>query len=208
MNGYENAEPRLRCVLPFEAEPAELRAVRAVVREQLALWGMPGLADEALLAVTELATNVIKHVGEGTVATLVLERNEYRLRVELHDKSHTVPSAMLPVCDEECGRGLHLLAAMATDWGTVLTASGKAVWCEFSIKAGSLCSRVQRASAVLDVYRSMTNGPALVGNRRGRAMEESVTDLIADVLHWLAAQGGDPDDILDRAQIHFEAEAA
>ncbi|MCM2427673.1 hypothetical protein [Streptomyces sp. RKAG337] len=37
-------------------------------------------------------------------------------------------------------------------------------------------------------------------------MEETVTDLIADLLHWLTGHGSDLVTILDHAQMHFEAE--
>jgi hypothetical protein len=35
-----------------------------------------------------------------------------------------------------------------------------------------------------------------------------VIELIADLLHWTAARGDDPDDIIDRAQMRYEAGAA
>ncbi|MBT2493867.1 ATP-binding protein [Streptomyces sp. ISL-96] len=208
MHGYEVTEPRLRCVLPFEAEPAELHVLRAAVREQLTRWGIQSLADEVQLVVTELATNVIKHVGEGAAATLVMESAEDRLRVELHDKSHVVPSPAEPECGDECGRGLHLLTALAVDWGTVLTATGKAVWCELALGPDEQCRRIRRASVVLDGYRRMTGAYGFASVGRLPVLEESATDLIADLLHWLAAQGSDPDGVLDRAQMHFEADAA
>ncbi|MFZ3497846.1 ATP-binding protein [Streptomyces sp. 5.8] len=209
MSGYPTVGPRSRCVLPFTAEPAELSPLRRIVRDQLAVWGLPALADDAQLAVTELTANVIKHVGVGTSATLILEPTptEGRLRVEIHDKSHSAPAVAQPSSDEEAGRGLHMLAALAVDWGTVLTATGKAVWCELALQSDRQCRRVQRGAAVLAAYRGLSEGPYPPAAWRPQVLEESVTDLIADVLHWLAAQGCDPDDILDRAQTHYEAEA-
>lgn len=209
MSGYPTAGRRPRCVLPFAAEPAELCLLRRMVRDQLAVWGLPALADDAQLAITELTTNVIKHVGAGTSATLVLEPalTEGRLRVEIHDKSHTAPAVARPSRDEESGRGLHMLAALAVDWGTVLTATGKAVWCELALQSDRQCRRIQRGAAVLAAYRGLSDSPYPPAAWRPQVMEESVTDLIADVLHWLAAQGCDPDDILDRAQTHYEADA-
>jgi hypothetical protein len=35
--------------------------------------------------------------------------------------------------------------------------------------------------------------------------EEAVIDVITDFLRWLRAHGCDADDVLDRAQVHFEA---
>jgi hypothetical protein len=191
--------------MPFEAAPAELRLLRRRVRCALGQWGAAAVADEVELAVTELATNVVKHVGEGAAATLVLEPRRDRLRVELHDKSHEVPTSGSGNCEEECGRGLHLLSAMSLDWGTLLTATGKAVWCEISLDSALHCRRVQRAAVVLDEYRRVIGADSAVVPSYA-VLEESVTDVIADLLHWLAAQGGDPDEALDRAQMHFEAE--
>ncbi|MFI7399003.1 ATP-binding protein [Streptomyces sp. NPDC049541] len=207
MPGYEVTEPRLRCVLPFEAAPAEVRLLRKAAITQLSRWGMPVVADEAELLVTELATNVVKHVGEGAPASLILEWRGERLRLEVHDKSQAVPSPASADCAAECGRGLHLLAALAVDWGTVLTAVGKAVWCEIPIGAGRPCRRLERAAEVLESYQGASGGLALRGSRRGTGLEESAVELIADLLHWTAARGHDPDDILDRAQMHYEAEA-
>ncbi|MFI6547438.1 ATP-binding protein [Streptomyces prunicolor] len=206
MTGYEVIEPRLRCVLPFEAAPAEVRLLRKAVVMQLSRWGAPVAVDEAELLVTELATNVLKHVGEGTSATLILEWRGERLRLEVHDKSQAMPSLNSADCDEECGRGLHLLAALAADWGTVLTAVGKAVWCEIPLGAGHSCRRVERAVGALESYRTGGGGTALRGKGRWIGLEESAIELIADLLHWSAACGHDPDDFLDCAQMHYEAE--
>ncbi|MFM9445366.1 ATP-binding protein [Streptomyces acidiscabies] len=65
MPGYDATEPRLRCVLPFEAAPAEVPLLRRAVAKQLSQWGVPAAAEEAELLGAELATNVVKHVGEG-----------------------------------------------------------------------------------------------------------------------------------------------
>ncbi|WAU79447.1 ATP-binding protein [Streptomyces sp. Qhu-G9] len=206
MSGFGNLKPQLRSVMPFEAAPAELRLLRKKTRCTLEHWGALAVADETELAVTELATNVIKHVGEGAAATLVLEPRRDRLRVELHDKSHAVPRPASASCDAECGRGLHLLAAMSLEWGTLVTATGKAVWCEISLQSAQHCVRVQRAAALLDEYRRVTGTSSAIVPTQA-VLKDSATDAIADLLHWFAAQGGDPDEALDRAQIRYEAEA-
>ncbi|MFE5819290.1 ATP-binding protein [Streptomyces sp. NPDC056479] len=206
MAGYEVTDSRLRCVMPFEAAPAEVRLLRRATAKQLSRWGLPVVADEAELLVTELATNVVKHVGEGASATLILEWRGERLRLEVHDKSQAVPSLTAAGCNEECGRGLHLLTALAADWGTVLTATGKAVWCEISTNAGRACRRIERAAEALQNYQSVAGCAALWRGGREIGLAESAVELIADLLHWTAARGDDPDNILDRAQMHFEAE--
>jgi hypothetical protein len=205
MPGYEVAEPRLRCVLPFKAVPAEVRLLRRAALTQLTRWGIPVAADEAGLLVAELATNVIKHVGEGASATLVLEWCSERLRLEAHDRSCSVPLLASAGCEDECGRGLRLITALAADWGTIVTDAGKAVWCEVPLSADAACRRIARAVGVLERYRG--SGGSCEGLSRAVGLEQSAVELIADLLHWSVAQGRDPDDILDRAQMHYEAEA-
>ncbi|SED59148.1 Anti-sigma regulatory factor (Ser/Thr protein kinase) [Streptomyces sp. 2131.1] len=207
MSGQDNSS-RSRSVLQFEAVPTAVGDLRSAVREQLDCWGLPAVAAEAELAVSELATNVIRHVGSGSAATLVLEAAGDRLRIELHDKSFQVPVFRSAACDAECGRGLRLLAGMAVDWGTLLTATGKAVWCELPAVPELRCRKVLRAESALAEYWRDAGAQPLLDRHTGRVLEESATGLIADLLHWVAARGGDPDGLLDRAQMHYEAEAA
>ena len=208
MPGQEVTESQRRCVLPFEAVPTEVSLLRRATVQQLDRWGVLAASDEAELLVTELATNVFKHVGEGASAALVLERKGERIRMELHDKSPVLPTLRTAHCDEECGRGLHLLAAMAVDWGAVLTAAGKAVWCEIPVPYGRrACRRFERALKVLEKYQLGRDSVTLDGGRREAVLAQAAIELIADLLHWTAARGHDPDDILDQAQMHYEAEA-
>jgi anti-sigma regulatory factor (Ser/Thr protein kinase) len=205
MPGTSATRRERRCVLPFEALPSEVRLLRRAVVAQLGQWAVPVACEEVELVVTELATNVIKHVGEGASATLVLELKDRRLRVEMHDRSRSLPALRAASCDTECGRGLHLLAAMALDWGVIGTAVGKAVWCEIRPGSEMMCRRVERAEMALENYQT-DRGAALEGRPREAAFEESVIELIADLLHWTSEHGRDPDDVLDQAQRHFEAE--
>ncbi|PZH13384.1 ATP-binding protein [Streptomyces sp. NTH33] len=205
MPGIDITDRQRRCVLPFEAVPAEVQLLRKAAAAQLNHWGVPMAGDETALVITELATNVIKHVGEGTSATLILEWKRDRLRVEVHDKSRSLPAPGSAACEAECGRGLHMVAAMAVDWGTIVTVLGKGVWCEIALGSEVACRRVERAIEALENYQGRS-GAVLEGSRREAVLEESAIELIADLLHWTAVRGHDPDDILDRAQMHYEAE--
>ncbi|MBM7438915.1 ATP-binding protein [Streptomyces sp. HB132] len=207
MPGQET-DHRLRSVLPFRAEPAVVRVLRRIVGGQLAEWGLSAVLEGAELVVSELATNVIKHVGHGEPATLVVEVAGGRVRVELHDCSRLLPAPTAASFEDECGRGMTLLAAVGVDWGAVLTATGKAVWCELSVDPEVPCRRLMRAEAVLATYRRDVEAMPLSGRHSRRLIEESATNLIADLLYWITARGGDSNDLLDRALMHFEAEAA
>ncbi len=100
-----------------------------------------------------------------------------------------------------------MLAAVVANWGTVATALGKAVWCELELGGEAACRRMERATEALQNYQgyddSMPQGP-----RHEALLKESAIELIADLLHWTSARGLDPDDVLDQAQMHYEAEAA
>lgn len=199
----------LRRVLPFDAAPSEFRLLRRVVRSALGDWGALNAVDEAELVVTELATNVMKHVGEGAPATLVLEPRGSRLRVELHDTSTVVPKEEREAArDSECGRGLHLLASMSVDWGTLLTGTGKVVWCELALVADALCLRAQRAQAAISAYREVLGARGLGQVAGSRVDQESAVTLIADVLAWLMLRGSDPDEAILRAQQLYEMREA
>jgi anti-sigma regulatory factor (Ser/Thr protein kinase) len=207
MHGYGISEPRLRSVLPFRAAPEELSGLRLTVRKQLGLWGLTDLVDDVEVVAGELASNVVRHVGEGTAATLVLAVGDGRLRLEAHDGSHAIPAVGQPGDYDESGRGLRLLTALAADWGTLLTASGKAIWCEFPLGTSEECRRLRRAASTLEVYGRVSGRLTPTGTRSLAVLEGSATGLIADLLHWLAKQGRDPDDFLDRAQMSYEAES-
>jgi hypothetical protein len=167
---------------------------------------MPAAVDEAEVIITELATNVVKHVGDGAPATLVLEWKRDRLRVEVHDTSPVVPAARKTGCYDECGRGLHRVAGLTADWGVLPTPVGKAVWCEVPLNSATGC-RVRRAVGVLEAYQSTRGALEPQGRSWETSLEESAVELIAGLLHWIAARGHDADDFLDRAQTCYEAEA-
>ncbi len=206
MSGHEVIESRLRCVLPFEAVPLELGLLRRAAGKQLIQWGIRAAVEETELLVTELATNVIKHVGEGAAATLVLEWRDERLRVEMHDRSRDLPTLSPGGWGDECGRGLHLLAALSAEWGATLTAAGKSVWCEVAVDSMRGCPRIERAVEVLERYGSAVASPPH-GPYARASMEDAAVALIADLLYWAAAHGGDPDGVLDQAQVRYEGGA-
>ncbi|MEU2679122.1 ATP-binding protein [Streptomyces sp. NPDC007107] len=206
MTSRSDAQARHQYVLPFKASPEAIRRLRRAVRAELSLWGLACLASEAELVVTELATNVVRHVGVGSAAALVLDFSADVIRMEVHDESHRVPCLAERGGASECGRGLQLLSAIARDWGARVTASGKVVWCDLPRPGVAECVRVRRAGLVLSGYGELSEGDAVPPLRHPRAQEERATALIVDLLHWLDAQGSDPEDALDRAQQRYEAD--
>jgi anti-sigma regulatory factor (Ser/Thr protein kinase) len=196
-------------LLPFEAVPETVGQLRHMAGLQLATWGAAHLTDAVTLAVSELATNVIRHVGEGAPAALVMETRDDVIRLELHDTGAAMPHAQHSGPEDLQGRGLALVSAVSAGWSATPTPTGKAVCCEFprspqAAAAALIAPHVTRGSSFLDLYaveRRLSGQPPL---RSRAALEATAVDLIADVLHSLAAAGRDPDAVLDHAQTRFE----
>lgn len=97
------------------------------------------------LCATELVTNVIDHVGEGTPVTVrVLGTDDGRTRVEVTDPDpRALPVLLHATAADEHGRGMALLDALAQRWGVEQGADRKTVWCELGgpVERGSPAAR-------------------------------------------------------------------
>ncbi|QWB25324.1 MULTISPECIES: ATP-binding protein [Streptomyces] len=199
--------------LAFTAEPVEVAGLRRILRLQLGMWGLHDVVDEAQLCVSELVANVITHVGTGTPATLAVSMKGTHLRIEVHDPdTRALPVLRDASTDAEEGRGMALVEAVADRWGVLLGPDRKVTWCELATKLTVPGGHVRtpgvaRAEALLDSYAA-PQAPLGAGTRRmtSAVAEDTAIAAIADFLHWFRAHGRDADDMLDRAQMRFEAE--
>nr|WP_242335407.1 ATP-binding protein [Streptomyces formicae] len=130
-------EPAPQYAMRFTVGDHSARHVRRILRHYLTQWGMPSLADDAALALTELLTNVHRHVPDRRCA-LLIERSPTGLRVEVHDSSPALPRPHRASPDDESGRGLAVLDAVVHKWGVAQTGSpGKTVWFECREQRGA-----------------------------------------------------------------------
>ncbi|MFB7914646.1 ATP-binding protein [Streptomyces sp. NPDC056061] len=108
------------------------------VRRMLRAWCREEDALHLLICVSELLTNAIVHLGKGTPVTLrVIGTPSGHVRVELTDPEPG--SWPVPRCaddEEESGRGLALVGALASRWGVDQGARGKTIWCELPLPRG------------------------------------------------------------------------
>ncbi|MEV0739992.1 ATP-binding protein [Streptomyces sp. NPDC050549] len=117
------------------AVPKAVPELRHAVRGYL---GGGGPHPEVELCVSELVSNVIRHVGEGTPVRVRVRRvgpDDDRIRVEVTDPDPRALPILLDATTDtglgaESGRGLLLLDAVAVRWGVEQVVSGKVVWCE------------------------------------------------------------------------------
>ncbi|WP_171114301.1 ATP-binding protein [Streptomyces sp. Z423-1] len=121
-------------VLELLALPKAVPEARRAVRDHLR-----APCPEVQLCVSELLSNVIRHLGEGTPVTVRLHRApDGRIRLEVTDPdARTSLVARAPDATDETGRGLLLLDAVARRWGVWLSPVGKTVWCEFVSQASA-----------------------------------------------------------------------
>lgn len=113
------------------ANPHEIQRWRQKVAETLRRWGASREAiDLACLGVSELLSNVIKHVDDPRCLLRVRRVGE-RVVVQLVDRSPTPPSFEAPDWDSESGRGLWMLREMCAQFGWEKVPSqlgAKCVW--------------------------------------------------------------------------------
>ncbi|MGW0629543.1 ATP-binding protein [Streptomyces sp. NPDC002758] len=142
----EHTTPTGHFTIHLSTTPRGARLARHLAAEQLEAWGWPYDTEAnrtATLLVAELTTNAARH---GRV-----RGRDYRLRLTLHPEDATLrievtdprpdhrpptPGTLQPAALEaESGRGLLLVEALSTHWGTT---SGdpytKTVWCEVALK--------------------------------------------------------------------------
>jgi anti-sigma regulatory factor (Ser/Thr protein kinase) len=114
--------------------PASVGLARRRVRDHLADWGHPpdgpALAD-AVLLVSELATNVVRHgpLLEREFEVAVTALADGSCLIEVSDEGQTEPRLRVVGEWEEAGRGLHLVEHIAAAWGVWSRGRhGKTVW--------------------------------------------------------------------------------
>ncbi|MEU1043074.1 SpoIIE family protein phosphatase [Streptomyces sp. NPDC005907] len=111
---------------------------RAFASGVLTSWRFPReLHDLGVLAASELVANSLQH---GTPPMrLRLRRTDRRLIIEVTDGDDHLPRRRRAEPGDEAGRGIAIVATIATGWGSRRTpGGGKAVWCEFALPGGSV----------------------------------------------------------------------
>ncbi|MFE5540056.1 ATP-binding protein [Streptomyces sp. NPDC056492] len=118
------ASPRVRGFAHWVARPtpAAVPVLRARVRAVLAGWPVSAeVADVLLLAVSELAGNVVQHAAAGGRMRVGLAFDGGRLRLEVADQGGRPPLLPDPAAevdpDAESGRGLLIVQLLAAEAG-------------------------------------------------------------------------------------------
>ncbi|MFJ9962443.1 ATP-binding protein [Streptomyces avermitilis] len=110
---------------------ARRRAARLVTE-----WGHPGIAGDLALVVSELMTNALLHGSlRGRLIRVRITATGTALRVEVSDpRGERLPCPRAADGDDQFGRGLLLVGALADDWGVRPWAGvGKTVWAQWDL---------------------------------------------------------------------------
>ena len=112
------------------ADPRAVAPARHFMRRTLAAWGLDeDTMNNAILCLSELVTNAIIHTGAGSQLRVVLDRGV--LTTTVRDGGSTVvvdPNSVTVDPLAVHGRGLQLVDALSTRWGSELDAVGMTVW--------------------------------------------------------------------------------
>ena len=84
------------------------------------------VVEDAVLLVSELVTNSVKHGGPPVVVGVDCDGDALQVRVR--DGSPAMPAPRDALQTDESGRGLALVKTISADWGVDPEADGKHVW--------------------------------------------------------------------------------
>jgi hypothetical protein len=126
----ELGEPARGSRIAFDLEPevSAARQCREAITAACARWGQDELAEPACIVVTELVNNVVAHARTPMVVLIATLGNT--MSVAVRDRSTATPSFAGALASPTAagGRGMLLIDAGASRWGSLSLADGKVVW--------------------------------------------------------------------------------
>ncbi|MFJ9415875.1 ATP-binding protein [Streptomyces sp. NPDC101227] len=106
---------------------------RRGVAQALISWGLEPVAAAAESIVAELAANAVLHTDAQYFGVSVTRISAARVRLVVTDPDATRPHAEGPAEDDEHGRGLLIVSALAACWGADRVHGGKRMWAELEV---------------------------------------------------------------------------
>jgi anti-sigma regulatory factor (Ser/Thr protein kinase) len=118
----------LRATLDLPSVGRSAAAARRLVALLLEAWAAEPFRDDAALLVSELVSNVVRHVVGQPAMRVEVALSGPNLHVAVVDSSSVLPAPTSG--GPRGGHGLGLVAAVADRWGSEEYAGGKRVWFE------------------------------------------------------------------------------
>jgi anti-sigma regulatory factor (Ser/Thr protein kinase) len=129
-----------RFAMRFSSTPRGARLARRLCGHRLDAWGLPygsDAHDAVTLVVAELCANAVRHghvAGRDFHVLLTADPATGTVRVEVSDtRGERLPRIPSATTEDDGGRGLLLVEALADRWGCAARAGGgpgKTVWAE------------------------------------------------------------------------------
>ena len=121
--------PPVQASWRFAAEYSAPGHARRLVTEALRGAGHDGaVLVHAQIVVTELASNAVRHAR--SPFSVSIRSGDSTVRIAVHDGSSAVPVLRDDIPADPSGRGMPLIAELASRWGVDLVSDGKDVWAE------------------------------------------------------------------------------
>lgn len=112
--------------------PQAAGQARRLVRDVLEKVRATQILDDALLIVSELATNAVRY-GAGPISAHI-SVDDRALTIAIQDaRASDLPYPRVLTQTEPDGRGMHLVSAMASRWGWHRNQDSKVVWAELPL---------------------------------------------------------------------------
>jgi anti-sigma regulatory factor (Ser/Thr protein kinase) len=127
-DGPVAAQTELRVTIDLPLASHAAASARRTARDVLRAWAVPDedCIHDVCLIVSELVTNAVRHGGTRVRLELALDGGQFTVAAE--DGSAVVPQPRSCTDDDETGRGLAIIEALAEAWGVDEQAGGKRVW--------------------------------------------------------------------------------
>lgn len=118
--------------LPLNRAPEAARLARRATSARLSEWGLAVCADDALLVVSELVTNAVRH-GREPIVLHLSTRGELVLIAVQDGLTTRLPAPRGLTHTQPSGRGMHLVSAVSQRWGWDRGQNYKVVWAEIPL---------------------------------------------------------------------------
>lgn len=112
-------------------------SVRHSLEPVLARWQLEPMLDDMQLVLSEAVTNALVHAQSDV--DIRLRRHGRGVRVEIQDRSSRPPVPRVILSDDsvnaeaESGRGLLIVDALCSEWGSTPAGWGKSIWIEMEL---------------------------------------------------------------------------
>jgi len=113
--------------LTLPPRPESVATARNFLRERFCTEHDARVVDVAVLLVSELVTNTVRH-GSPPLAVEIDCDASHALQVRVSDGRPTLPTRGQAAPDDEGGRGLAIVDLLSDAWGVDPTERGKTVW--------------------------------------------------------------------------------